>query len=151
MAFSHFRSSEKWRAVKTDVVTISLLIRVHVCYQVWRTSCPLLLQKYPLWSFTMFALAWRETSASTIHWLVSTRFILPSDFNSQLIDLIYFIICIVTLPFSGPTQHTPACFICCHWQESEDPLLCHEGLCQGDYAAHIHIHGIFETHYPFMF
>lgn len=37
---------------------------------------------------------------------------------------------------SGSAQHKPLSLVCCHWQESEDPLLRHEGFCQGEYASH---------------
>lgn len=38
--------------------------------------------------------------------------------------------------FSGSAQHQPLSLVCCHWQESEDPLLRHEGFCQSEDALH---------------
>lgn len=37
---------------------------------------------------------------------------------------------------SGSAQHQPLSFVRCHRHEGEDPLLCHEGFCQSEYALH---------------
>lgn len=52
----------------------------------------------------------------------------------------------VTSFIPGSAQHTSLGVLCCHWQESEDPLLCHEGFCQSEYASHTQILSIFQCH-----
>lgn len=61
----------------------------------------------------------------------------PCFVLSQICYNIIILLCFkMTSFFSGSAQHSPLSFVCCHWQESEDTLLCHEGFCQSEYALH---------------